>query len=95
MATNPSVGMDATTSPPLWADELRQIGHDHLGAGRVAQMWQPIVEFWRRQVAGIDPSSSRAAMTLADPCEAPSLPERLGRSHFRPTRSPAWASSRP
>src|SRR6266511_6071351 len=86
MANNPWVAIDPTTSPSLRANELRQIGHDYLGAGRAARVWQSIAESWRlSKVAGIDLSSSRAPTMLADPRAAPSRPGRLGRSRFRPT----------
>ncbi len=70
MANNPWVAIDPTTSPSLRANELRQIGHDYLGAGRAARVWQSIAESWRlSKVAGIDLSSSQAGqpgLTLAN-----------------------------
>jgi signal transduction histidine kinase len=67
MPTNPWVAMDATASPSLRARELRRIWDDYLSAGRLAQVRLPIAESWRRsQVAGIDPSRSRAPTLLAD-----------------------------
>jgi signal transduction histidine kinase len=67
MPTNPWVAFDATASPSMRARELRQIWADYLSAGRLAQVRIPIAESWRRsQVAGIDPSRSRAPTLLAD-----------------------------
>jgi signal transduction histidine kinase len=67
MPTNPWVAIDATASPSRRARELRQIWADYLSAGRLAQVRIPIAESWHRsQVAGIDPSRSRAPTLLAD-----------------------------
>jgi signal transduction histidine kinase len=67
MPTNPWVAIDATMSPSLRARELRGIWDDYLSAGRLAHVRLPIAESWRRsQVAGIDPSRSRAPTLLAD-----------------------------
>jgi signal transduction histidine kinase len=67
MPTNPWVAIDATASPSLRARELRRSWDDYLSAGRLVHVRVPIAESWlRSQVAGIDPSRSRAPTLFAD-----------------------------
>ena len=67
MPTNPWVAVHAAASPWLQARELRRIWDDYLSGGRLADVRLPIAESWHRsQVAGIDPSRSRAPTLLAD-----------------------------
>jgi transcriptional regulator of acetoin/glycerol metabolism len=65
MATNPWFTIDATTWPLLRARELRVVWEEYLSDGD--QVRRPVAESWRRsEVAGIDPSRSRAPTILAD-----------------------------
>src|SRR4051794_19462244 len=68
MPTNPWVAVHAAASPWLHARDLRRSWDDYLSDGRLAHVRLPIAESWHRsQVAGIDPSRSRAPTLLADP----------------------------
>ncbi len=65
MPTNPWIAPDATASPSLRARELRRRWDEYLSEGRLNQVRWPIADSWHRcEVAGIDPSRSRAP-TLA------------------------------
>jgi transcriptional regulator of acetoin/glycerol metabolism len=67
MATNPWITTDVTTWPSLRARELRRIWEDYLSDGRLDQVRRPVAESWHRsEVAGIDPSRSRAPTILVD-----------------------------
>ena len=66
MRINPWVALDATASPSLRARELRRLWDEYLSEGRDNQVRWPIADSWRRsEVAGVDPSRSRAP-TLAE-----------------------------
>ncbi|HYZ27669.1 MAG TPA: GAF domain-containing protein [Thermoleophilaceae bacterium] len=67
MPTNPWVSIDALASPALRARELRRMWDAYLSGGRADRIRFPIADSWRRsQVAGLDPSHSRAPTLLAD-----------------------------
>src|SRR3954451_19387116 len=67
MPTNPWVAVHAAASPWLHARDLRRSWDDYLSDGRIAHVRLPIAESWHRsQVAGIDPSRTRAQTLLAD-----------------------------
>jgi signal transduction histidine kinase len=67
MPTNPWVAVHAAASPSLQARELRRIWDDYLSGGHLAHVRLPIAESWHRsQVAGIDPSRTRAPTLLED-----------------------------
>jgi signal transduction histidine kinase len=65
MTRNPWLAVDVTTSPALRARELRRTWDDFFGNGQLDSVRLPIAESWRRsQIAGIDPSWSRAPTML-------------------------------
>ena len=67
MPINPWVAIDATASPSLRARKLRRQWDEYLSEGRLDQVRRPIADSWHRsEVAGIDPSRSRAPTFLAD-----------------------------
>jgi signal transduction histidine kinase len=67
LPTNPWVALDATASPSLRARVLRRLWDDYLSGGRLNQVRWPIADSWQRsEVAGIDPSRSRAPTLLAE-----------------------------
>jgi signal transduction histidine kinase len=67
MPTNPWVTTDVTTWPSLRARELRRVWDEYLDDGHLDQVRLPIAESWHRsEVAGIDPSHSRAPTMFAD-----------------------------
>jgi signal transduction histidine kinase len=67
MPTNPWIAVEATTPLPLQARELRMRWHAYLIDGRVDRVRLPIAESWQRsQLAGIDPSHSRAPTLIGD-----------------------------
>jgi signal transduction histidine kinase len=67
MPLNPWAAIDATMSPAAWALDLLRLREEFLSQGRVERVRWPIAESWHRsEVAGIDPSRSRAPTLLAD-----------------------------
>jgi signal transduction histidine kinase len=70
MRINPWVAPDATASPSLQARALRRLWDEYLSEGHNHQVRWPIADSWHRsEVAGVDPSRSRAP-TLAGRHEA-------------------------
>jgi len=67
MPINPWVAVDATAPPSLRARDLRRLWDEYLGGGRLDQVRRPIADSWHRsEIAGLDPSRSRAPTLLAD-----------------------------
>jgi signal transduction histidine kinase len=67
MAINPWVAIDATASPSRRSRDLRQLWDDYLSNGRVDHVRGPIADSWHRsEVAGLDPSRSRAPTMVTD-----------------------------
>jgi signal transduction histidine kinase len=65
MTRNPWLAVDVTTSPAMRARELRRTWDDFFGNGQLDSVRLPIAESWQRsQIAGIDPSWSRAPTML-------------------------------
>jgi signal transduction histidine kinase len=67
MAINPWVAIDATASPSRRSRDLRHLWDDYLSNGRVDHVRGPIADSWHRsEVAGLDPSHSRAPTMVTD-----------------------------
>jgi signal transduction histidine kinase len=67
MAMNPWVAIDATASPSRRSRDLRHLWDDYLSNGRVDHVRGPIADSWHRsEVAGLDPSHSRAPTMVTD-----------------------------
>ena len=67
MPTNPWIAIEATTPLSLRGRELRLEWDAYLLDGRADRVRVPIAESWHRsQVAGIDPSRSRAPTLISD-----------------------------
>ena len=67
MAFNPWVAIDATASPSRRSRDLRRLWDEYLSNGRVDQVRRPIADSWHRsEVAGLDPSHSRAPTMMPD-----------------------------
>jgi signal transduction histidine kinase len=67
LPTNPWVAFEATASPSLRARVLRRLWDEYLSGGPLNQVRWPIADSWQRsEVAGIDPSRSRAPTLLPE-----------------------------
>jgi signal transduction histidine kinase len=64
MPTNPWVAADASA---LRTPELRRLWDEYFGGGRLEQVRRPIADSWHRsEIAGLDPSRSRASTLFED-----------------------------
>jgi signal transduction histidine kinase len=67
MSINPWAARDATASPSRRSRDLRRLWDGYQRDGRVNQVRGPIADSWHRsEVAGLDPSHSRAPTMVAD-----------------------------
>src|SRR5271167_3982271 len=67
MPTNPWVAVDAFASLSPQAPDLRRLWDEYFGGGRLEQVRRPIADSWHRsEIAGLDPSRSRASTLFDD-----------------------------